>query len=828
MSVVGPNGTAADRPDGVVDTLRALIESHAGELPDVEALRVALLSARVPTAIGTPLLVAALARVPSRLTLMVRRGDAIGEAVEREAMRLEADHALVGDAAWRAVHTWAVVNGLEPPVAGPNLANEARATVGEVGELRDALRALREDLSGLQEHLRVAAVAVDTASTTRAAAVLQDVDARGGREENASRAVNDAEELERAQIERDGGIESKRREAQARDVQLRRRLEAWRHALREGRLALVVRDGDGSAAEDPEWRQTVTAMADAWVALRDARQNDDERKETEDNVSRFLMAFTTIDPLSGAWLRFDHVRAEGKRVGMAVTVPVQSIEGALKNRLDVRWLPLFDRLRPVARELPPSELAALGPTVAQEREATLVALAAEVGALRQEFDRWPTLTPQVTVMGPMTIQLGTLEKATTQVRALRERQAALRATWDAAGDDVALQVAVLDEAAREKVRFYDAPEDLPAALGAQFRQALRITVPAQVPTTTQVPTSATAPRTNGQATAAPETRVVTQVNPRQFAETLQSVQGVESLPVASLPKRDTVTPPSERLAPSAAPEVDPVQRLVQSVDAMVGANSRREVEREAWLEACRQERALARGRESDPTLKQLRRVRDRLVGAANANALRWGTEAFFEGGSELGRAVISEVRLRADELMAVAGTDLRSRQRWVDWDTAIAKRESLERLVADVRENVLDSASLRRAIDEFDRRLNDTITANRDTDWASDVWAWLTIMRVHLGGTYTAAEAERLRDLVNRRLKDGHDAVPKEELLSHHQMYLEHLSTKAAQIIATLERRSIGKAMTNPERGQLCAWRRLQARPGDDWFAAFAANVAKR
>ena len=54
-----------------------------------------------------------------------------------------------------------------------------------------------------------------------------------------------------------------------------------------------------------------------WVALRDARQNDDERKETEDTVSRFLMAFTTIDPLSGAWLRFDHVRAEGKRVGMA-------------------------------------------------------------------------------------------------------------------------------------------------------------------------------------------------------------------------------------------------------------------------------------------------------------------------------------------------------------------------------------------------------------------------------------------------------------------------------------------------------------------------------
>ena len=198
-----------------------------------------------------------------------------------------------------------------------------------------------------------------------------------------------------------------------------------------------------------------------------------------------------------------------------------------------------------------------------------------------------------------------------------------------------------------------------SALGAQFRQALRITVPAQVPTTTQVPTSATAPRTNGQATAAPETRVVTQVNPRQFAETLQSVQGVESLPVASLPKRDTVTPPSERLAPSAAPEVDPVQRLVQSVDAMVGANSRRDVTREAWLEACRQERALTSGRESDPTLKQLRRVRDRLVGAANANALRWGTEAFFEGGSELGRAVISEVRSRADELRRGAGTALK-------------------------------------------------------------------------------------------------------------------------------------------------------------------------
>ena len=32
---------------------------------------------------------------------------------------------------------------------------------------------------------------------------------------------------------------------------------------------------------------------------------------------------------------------------------------------------------------------------------------------------------------------------------------------------------MLDEAAREKVRFYDAPDDSPTALGAQFRQALQ-------------------------------------------------------------------------------------------------------------------------------------------------------------------------------------------------------------------------------------------------------------------------------------------------------------------------------------------------------------------
>ncbi|MBU6289659.1 MAG: hypothetical protein KGS10_15985, partial [Chloroflexi bacterium] len=582
---------------------------------------------------------------------------------------------------------------------------------------------------------------------------------------------------------------------------------------------------------------TVTAMADAWVALRDARQNDDERKETEETVNRFVMAFTTIEPLSGAWGRFDHVRAEGKRVGMAVNVPVQAVEAALKNRLDVRWKPLLDRVPKVARELPASELAALGPTVAHEREATLVALAAEVGALRQEFDRWPTVTRLTTAMGSMASQLVTLEKATTQVRALRERQAALRAKWGAAGDDVALQVAVLDEAAREKVRFYDAPDDLPAALGAQFRQALRITVPAQVSV------SATQPRILGQTTAPPGTRVVPPVTPRQAPPRVieqtsvapvrpvvgqsQGADSIESSPVVSGPRQGVVTTPNEkRPASPSSLESELVQRLVKTIDAMVGANSRREVTREAWLEACRQERALTSGRESDPTLKQLRRVRDRLVGAANANALRWGTEAFFEGGSELGRAVIGEVRSRADELRRGADAALKERQPWGEWEEMLTRRGRLEKHVAELRLKVLRSPSLLRAGSEFDTQLRETIDNHRTVVWASDVCAWLMIMRTNLIVTQADKPVGNLRDAVTRRLESSGRLATADELLAIREQYVSHLKEKSIAILNALAGRPENERDAVDARMATKAWRRLQDSPEDDWLASFALEVA--
>ena len=389
-------------------------------------------------------------------------------------------------------------------------------------------------------------------------------------------------------------------------------------------------------------------------------------------------------------------------------------------------------------------------------------------------------------------------------------------------------------------------DDSPTALGAQFRQALRITVPAQVPV------SAAPPRIIGQATPGSVPRPLTQINPRQVAgagDAQANVQAVRSLPPhggsqGTTLASDALTPETagaqlgsstagQGAEPSGAEVGAPidltvVQPLVAEVRRLINGNTRREIDREAWIAASRQERALAGGREADPRLAPLKSVRDQLLGAANTNALRWGKDALLEAGSERGREVIDEVWALAAEMALVPGAGITEREPWDEWVKVLVKREGVETQVVEVRTKVVGSASLRRALEEFEGHLKDKITTYRETDWASDVSAWLAIMRTHLNGTDKADEAERLRQVVDRRLTSGRDAVPQTEFQTCHGAYLKHVKSKAALMVATLNGRATGKAMANADRGQLCAWRRLQARPGDDWFAAFADDVSKR
>ena len=127
-----------------------------------------------------------------------------------------------------------------------------------------------------------------------------------------------------------------------------------------------------------------------------------------------------------------------------------------------------------------------------------------------------------------------------------------------------------------------------------------------------------------------------------------------------------------------ADDLTAVQRLVADVRALIPVNPRREIDREAWLAASRQERALAGGREADPLLAQLTSVRDQLLGAANFNALPWGKEALLEGGSERGREVIDEVRALAAAMASVPGAGITEPEPWDEWGKALARREGVE------------------------------------------------------------------------------------------------------------------------------------------------------
>ena len=240
--------------------------------------------------------------------------------------------------------------------------------------------------------------------------------------------------------------------------------------------------------------------------------------------------------------------------------------------------------------------------------------------------------------------------------------------------------------------------------------------------------------------------------------------------------------------------------------------------------------ALAQGHEDRPTLQALAGVRQKLLQVGLANALRWGTQALVDGGSEAGASQMGTALLGLADLALRVGADreaVSALER--EWRVILGRRHVWEEQERQYGDHVVDQPTLAKVVEEAVRAMGPVQKEASRSDFLADIAARLT---ANAGMTRGFAElrhgttlvGRELGDAVDRRvaLRDTSPASPRER--AAYVAYVEGLRRFCGeQVKRNGQAQAESGDRSRAESGRAWAW--LRDNPEASWFARFAKRV---
>ena len=814
-----------------VSALRRVVARGNSVMPD--EVRIALARNAVDSRLSTVLYVAVMAGVPTSLRTASARanGSGMAEVVSQSATRLADEYSLKAQPCWNAVCTWALVLDLvdgatiaswAPPLEPVHAVPAPIAHLGplsvEVTGLTDLIAELRsqhdhQTLLATQMRELAGAVTTLTGSVT---AVLQDrlihsesegTSGPGSAPQGSADELDAVEQAERITRLREEArkVEEARRELQSVENNSRKSSEALR-IIEAGLRALILRTStdasSGASDEIPlaEWRTRIWGLASAIATLKHLGEPTDQ---FERPISEYLSAFTTKPLDAPAWDQFDYLSGEMARALGWELPATTSVRQALETRMQQLVTAEERAVRPQLTPVGPAE----GPKAVATR---LLALQRRRGHLQQLRSTLAGAPSVVAKKRDQTIKfaatrLAEVEQAITAATGHRKRQQALWERWTSASTDPAVQDAVLEEADRDGVAFFDDPDQTPGTVLQERANSRQ-----EAPMSLEFGVDAVSAKARAHASQ----RLRGYWPLRASADTLQDdLKGIAVRVAAS--GKVVLVGELRDLANDSA-RLRTVKTALSSLEILVEKSKNGNVN--PWTGALDHTERVTGAYWFLAYHPVVRKSITELLKTGLVHGLGWGRQWLqdWTGTAEerMKRVLTDLSRLAsvADDPEAESGSVKKLQG---EWDNVLRLRHGLESECQDLFDRVVTNSDNWNTIRSAEREIA-TLSKKCATDYSRDLEARLTVI---LGTTNRLAAPTLVTEsLVSATMSRATPLTGKEKA-DRYRAYVEEIRQFARDHLARI------KTNTRVSDGTRRAWEWLRDNPEEEWLAQYAKRV---